>query len=706
MADVPSPLLVAECARSLALSEQQVRTVAGLIADGATIPFMARYRKERTGSLDEEQLRHVRDLLAKLEAREQRRTFVIEAIAAQDKLTSELDRALNGASTIQELEDLYLPFKPKRQTRAEKARVAGLEPLALEILAQKGRGWRSRLGQYHCEAYGSDDDVLAGCRDIIAEMAAHDPAVREPMRRLYHQRGTVEASRAKENAKFADYYNFAEPVKRIKGHRVLALLRGQREGALRLKLSVDSERAMDVLRQRHFRGEQQVALALEDSFKRLVAPAMETEVLNALREAAEADAIAVFADNVRQALLEAPLGPKRVLALDPGFRTGCKLAALDETGALLDHGVIYPVEPHNKTKEAEAVVRNLVGKQKIEAIAVGNGTAGRETEAFVRSLQLKGVVVVMVNESGASVYSASEVARSEFPDLDLTVRGAISIGRRLKDPLAELVKIDPRSIGVGQYQYDVDQKALKATLDDVVVECVNRVGVDLNQASPELFSHVSGLTRTSAANIVAHRSVEGPFDSRTELKKVKGVGPKAFEQAAGFLRITGARNPLDGSAVHPESYAVALDLLQAAGLSSRDIGTPEGAGKLAGIRLEDFVRDEVGMPTLRDIVAELSRPGRDPRDRFEAPSFAEGIDSIDDLAEGMILEGVVTNLTRFGAFVDVGVHQDGLVHVSQIADRFVSDPRAELSLRQRVRVMVISVDRERRRIGLSIRSAG
>ncbi|MFP4378261.1 MAG: Tex family protein [Spirochaetales bacterium] len=693
--------IVPECAESLSLRGRQVQAVAELLDEGATIPFIARYRKERTGSLDEEVLRSVRDTLATLAKREERREYITNQIESQGKMTPELAAAIDAAATLAELEDLYLPFKRKRTTRAEKARQAGLEPLALEIFAQEGRDWKRRVERFLCEAYPDAEAVVAGCRDIIAGLVNEDAKTRAALRELFARRAILATRKAADNPKFEDYYEFAQPVGRLKGYRLLGALRAQNEGAVRLSLAPEEPEALGVLRRLHFRGEPEVEAALEDAYARLLAPSLENELLKELKEQADAEAIGVFAENVRQVLLEAPLGAKNVLAIDPGFRTGCKIAALGEQGDLLEHGVIYPTEPHKKLAEAEAVVRRLVERHAIEAIAIGNGTGGRETEAFIRGLSLPGVIVVLVNESSASVYSASPVAKKEFPELDLTVRGAISIGRRLKDPLAELVKIDPKSIGVGQYQHDVDQKALQAALDDTVSECVNKVGVDVNQASEQLLTYVSGLTTATAANLVKHRSEAGPFGSRAQIKKVAGIGPKAFEQAAGFLRIPGAKNPLDASAVHPESYEVAKKILAAAGVTAA--GVARASEALEAVRLEEFVTEEVGIPTLSDIVAELKRPGRDPRADFEAPSFDARINAIEDLAEGMVLEGVVTNVTQFGAFVDIGVHQDGLVHVSEIADRFVKDPAEELHVRQKVRVKVVSVDAARKRIGLSIK---
>lgn len=685
-----SDTIAAEAAAAVGLTTGQVVAVDTLLTGGATVPFVARYRKEQTGGLDETQIRAVRDALAGIREREQRRAYVLRQIGAQGQLTPALERQITEASLLSEIEDLYLPYRKKRTTRAHRATEAGLEPLAHDIYAQGGREWLSRVTEYRCEAYPEEEDVLAGCRDIIAAWIAEDAETRRAVRSLFAKAARLETKKRAAIDRFAAFYDFSQSVGRIAGHRVLGALRAAAEGAVRLTVRPPEDRAVALLESLHFRGEPEVRSAVADSYRRLLCPSLEGEMTTQLKQQADSDAIAVFTTNLRELLLEAPLGEHAVLAIDPGFRTGCKCAALDATGTLLEHGVIYPVEPHNRTEEAADTVQSLLERHQITVIAVGNGTAGRETETFLRSLELEQVMIVPVDESGASVYSASEQAGLEFPDLDLTVRGAISIGRRLQDPLAELVKIDPQSIGVGQYQHDVDQKLLASALEETVEECVNRVGVNLNQASAPLLRFVSGLSAANARAIVSARG-KRPFRCRAELQNVSGIGEKTFEQAAGFLRVHGGTEPLDATAVHPERYEVAR-LLQA-------------AGDIASVDLSRFTTDEVGLPTLEDIREELLRPGRDPREKFVPPEFREDVTSMDDLADGMVLSGIVTNVTRFGAFVDIGVHQDGLVHVSEIADRYVADPAEELRVRQHVRVRVISVDAERKRIGLSIRQA-
>jgi uncharacterized protein len=705
-------------AGELGLRPAQTAAVAALLAGGATVPFIARYRKEATGSLDEVQIAAVRDRIARLEELEKRRESILGSLRERELLTPELKEAVEGASTMAELEDRYLPYRPKRRTRAAVARERGLEPLADLLLAAAAGDPRFDPTRAAADFVDLEKDVpsvdeaLAGARDIIAETASEDGEIRSRMRALYAReaslRSRVVKGKETEGAKFRDYFEWDEPAARVPSHRVLAMLRGEAEGILRLGVGVPEEKAWAILEARFARGTgaaaDEVRRALADGFKRLLGPGMETESRSELKKRADEEAIRIFAANLTELLLAAPLGGHTVLAIDPGFRTGCKVTVLGRQGKLLHHETIQPHQSKAARAQAADALRRLVSTFGVEAVAVGNGTAGRETEAFVREIGLSvDVIVVMVNESGASIYSASEVAREELPDQDVTVRGSVSIGRRLQDPLAELVKIDPKSIGVGQYQHDVDQAALRRSLDDVVASAVNRVGVDVNTASPSLLSHVSGLGPQLAGNIVAYRDEEGPFRSRRELKKVPRLGPKAFEQAAGFLRIRGGADPLDASAVHPESYGVVQAMASDLGVTTADL--LRDAGLRDRVRLDRYVTDTVGLPTLRDIMAELEKPGRDPRQAFEVFRFADGVESLEDLEEGMRLPGIVTNVTAFGAFVDVGVHQDGLVHISQLADRFVRDPADVVSVQDRVTVTVLSVDLERRRISLSMRGA-
>ena len=704
--------------RESGLPEKHIAAVIALLKEGATIPFIARYRKEKTGSMDEVALTQIRDRVQALEELSARKTAIVKSLTERELLTDELHRAVTAAPTLTQLEDLYEKYRPKRRTRAVMAREKGLEPLALALL-KPGKQVDLKSGPNQLAAgfvdakkdVNSTDDALAGAMDIMAEMVTEDPRVRGSIRKLFYTRGTIQSrlkkGKEEEGAKYKDYFDWSEAGAKAPSHRILAMLRGAGEGMLTLHvLPEEADALADMerffIRGAHPRGGELVRAAVKDGYKRLLSKSMETEYLNALKERADKDAIAVFVKNMEELLLSAPLGEKRVLALDPGFRTGCKLVCLDEQGKLLLDDVIYPHS--GKDKAAGARVRELVEKYKIEAVAVGNGTAGRETEAFVKTLGLPAhVLVISTDESGASIYSASEIARKEFPDKDITVRGAVSIGRRLMDPLAELVKIDPKSIGVGQYQHDVDQKALNAALDDTVRSCVNRVGVEANTASAELLNRVSGLTSAMAANMVKYREENGPFVSRKAFLKVPRLGPKAFEQAAGFLRIRQGKNPLDKSGIHPESYGVVERM-------ARDLGVAVGEllNNEALIRKIDpkaYVTESVGLPTLKDILAELTRPGLDPRERFEAFAFDDTVHEIKDLVPGMVLPGIVTNVTNFGAFVDVGVHQDGLVHISQLADCFVKDPHAVVSVRQKVKVRVLEVDSKRKRISLSMKSA-
>ncbi len=692
-------------AAEASLPEKGVAAVLELLEDGGTVPFIARYRKEATGYLDEVAIIEVRDRALKITELEKRRASIMASCEEQGVLTESLRSSLAAAATMTELEDLYLPYKPKRKTRASVAKERGLEPLAVYLMKQRSAGapLSDVAAKYVSAEKGVETpaDALAGARDIIAEAASEHAAARHRVRQLFARKAVMTTSLSKKTAendpagKYRDYYDSATPVQGAPSHRILALLRGERDDVLKLSIVPEEAEAVGILRGIFVRGEgeesREVDAALRDGYKRLLAPSMEAELRAQLKERADAEAIRVFAANLGAILMGSPYGSRGVVALDPGFRTGCKLAVLSEQGNLLHHEAIYPHPPQNQRKEAETTLRDLLKKYKIDAVAIGNGTAGRETEAWVRALNLS-VHVLMVNESGASVYSASEVAREEFPDLDLTVRGAVSIGRRLQDPLAELVKIDPKSIGVGQYQHDVDQKALKSALDDTVASCVNQVGVDVNTASRELLKYVSGLGPMLAENIVKYRSENGPFASRAALKKVSRMGPKAFEQSAGFLRVVGGENPLDASAVHPESYKVVERMAKDLKCGVRDL--MQDAELRARIAPEKY--SDVGDATLRDILAELAKPGRDPRSGFEAFAFDENVHEIADLIKGMALPGIATNITDFGVFVDVGVHQDGLLHRSRLRGRKNIKPGDRLT------VEVLDVDLERRRIALGL----
>jgi uncharacterized protein len=684
-----------------------------LLEEGATVPFIARYRKEATGSLDEVAITSTRDRLAQLQEMDRRRESILKSLEERGLLTDELKEAIVSSETMTKLEDIYLPYRPKRRTRATIAREKGLEPLAGILLEQEEtKDFFVEAAAFVDPAKGVDspDDALAGARDIIAEWINEEREAREKMRRLYSDKGTfrvkVLPGREEEGAKYRDYFEWEEPVATAPSHRILAVRRGAKEGYLDLRVSPPEDEALALLESRFVKGDgeisQQVKAAAQDSYKRLLSHSMETEIRLDTKNRADNEAIRVFADNLRELLLEPPLGQKSVLAVDPGIRTGCKVACLDRQGKLLHKDTIYPFGSEQSKRAAAQVLRELCERYHVETVAVGNGTAGRETESFIRDLDLSGnIPVVMVDESGASVYSASQVARTEFPDLDVSFRGAVSIGRRLMDPLAELVKIDPKSIGVGQYQHDVNQQALKSSLDDVVTSCVNAVGVEVNTASEQLLAYVSGLGPQLAKNLIAYRNEQGPLQSRDELKNVPRLGPKAFEQAGGFLRIRGGNNPLDASAVHPESYPIVERMARDLSCSLNDL--LEDETRRLQIDLLRYVTDKVGMPTLNDILAELAKPGRDPRSEFEAMGFADGVKEIEDLQPGMRLPGVVTNVTAFGAFVDIGVHRDGLVHVSQLADRFVEDPRQVVRVHQRVTVTIIDVDLERKRISLSMK---
>ena len=699
--------------RELTLQPQQVAATAELLDAGGTVPFISRYRKEATGSLDEVTITAIRDRIAQLAELDARREAILQSLTERELLTDELQAQILAAETMTKLEDLYLPYRPKRRTRATIARERGLEPLAELLFAQAADTDPLAAATAYLDAereVNSVAEALAGARDIIAEWVNEDPQAREQMRAFFARQATLTSQvvlvREQDAAKFRDYFDWSEPVTEAPSHRLLALFRGEREGFLLLKVQPPKEPAQALLHGLFVKSDNtaaaQVAEAAADGYERLLAPAMENELRQGLKQRADEESIRVFTANLRQLLLAPPLGERQVMGLDPGFRTGAKLVCLDRSGRLLHNETIYPTQSEKMATQAAERVRDLVQRFKIEAIAIGNGTASRETESFARGLGLPGVQIVMVNESGASIYSASEVARAEFPDHDLTVRGAVSIGRRLQDPLAELVKIDPKSIGVGQYQHDVDQGELKRALDDSVLSCVNAVGVELNTASKELLTYVSGLGPKLAENVVKHRDESGPFASRKDLNKVARLGPKAFEQAAGFLRVRGGKHPLDASAVHPESYPIVEQMAKDLGVKIEDLMRDEA---LRGqIKLERYVSATVGLPTLTDIMAELAKPGRDPREQFEAFTFAEGIEKLADLQPGMKLPGLVTNITKFGVFVDLGVHQDGLVHVSELADHFVSDPTTAVKVAQQVQVTVLEVDLARERIALSMKS--
>ena len=694
-------------AEELGISENQVKSTLLLFAQGDTIPFVARYRKEATGGLDEVQLAAIRDRKNKLDEFDKRRASILSTLTENELLTDELRRQIEEAESLAELEDIYLPYRPKRRTRAIIARERGLEPLAKIIMAQHA-GDIVAVAEKYVDA-GKDvpttDDALSGARDIIAEWTNENAGVRQRLRRLFATQATISSRVIKDKEEFAgkysNYFDFSESLRRAPSHRVLAMFRGENEGLLRVEVAPPEEVAVQILEKRLIKNSSeaaaQVQLALKDSYKRLLQPSLETEYRNQAKERADREAIRVFADNVRQLLMAPPLGQKNVLAIDPGFRSGCKLVCLDAQGKLLHNENIYPHPPQSEVKQSINKIEQLVGAYKIDAIAIGNGTAGRETERMVKYLRFnREVIAVMVNESGASVYSASAVAREEFPDYDVTVRGAVSIGRRLMDPLAELVKIDPRSIGVGQYQHDVNQTLLAESLQDTVASCVNAVGVEVNTASPQLLAHVAGIGPALAQNILEHRNENGAFASRESLKKVKRFGPKSFEQAAGFLRIRESENPLDRSAVHPESYHIVAKMAQKLKVTVGELMQDEALQKQ--IDIHEFITESAGLPTLHDIMEELAKPGRDPREKFGVFQFTEGVNSLNDLKPGMVLNGLVTNITAFGAFVDVGVHQDGLVHKSKIADTFVRDPADHVRLNQRVKVKVESIDKQRKRI--------
>jgi len=696
-------------ASRLGLHEWQVENTIRLLNDGATIPFISRYRKEMTGSLDEVKLLHIKDEYDRLKELDARKESVIKSIEEQEKMTPELLEKIKAALTMAELEDIYLPYRPKRRTRATVAREKGLEPLAEIIFAQQELDPAHRAEEFMTDDVPTAEDAIAGACDIIAEWINEDENARKGLRQLFEKEAVIYTRVVKgkesEGIKFSDYFEWSEPLKKCPSHRLLAMRRGEEEGFLKLAIEPAEENALDILDSLFIKGRNEsselVRNAIRDSWKRLLSSSMETEFRNISKEKADEEAIRVFADNLRQLLLASPLGEKNVLAIDPGFRTGCKIVCLDRQGNLLHNETIYPHPPQNQTAMSIKKMLSLVNAYKIEAIAIGNGTASRETEAFIKWVKFENdIQVFVVNEAGASIYSASKVARDEFPDYDVTVRGAVSIGRRLMDPLAELVKIDPKSIGVGQYQHDVDQQKLQNTLDEVVMSCVNAVGVEVNTASSHLLTYVSGLGPQLAQNIVDYRTENGPFKSRKDLLKVKRMGAKAFEQSAGFLRIRNAENPLDSSAVHPESYHVVEKMSKDLGCDIRELISNENKRK--EIKLEQYITPVTGLPTLKDIMDELARPGRDPRSKIREFSFAD-IHEMEDLVPGMVVPGIVTNVTKFGAFVDIGIKQDGLVHISNLAKNYVSDPSAVVKLHQHVMVRVLAVDIERKRIQLSMK---
>ncbi len=700
-------------ATELAIKARQVQAVISLIEDGGTVPFIARYRKEATGSLDEVVIAKIRDRIEQLKELDKRRAAILKSIDEQGKLTSDLTKKINEAETMTALEDIYLPYKPKRKTRASMAREKGLESLAEIILLQKAMDVHSEARKFvdKEKGVGSTEDALQGARDIIAEKINENADIRARVRKLFLSRGIIKSRvlKGKEEAaaKYKDYFDREEPVSKVASHRLLAMRRGEKEMFLSLDISPNEEDVFRIIEKEYLKGpneaSMQVEIAIKDAYKRLLKPSIETEIRLETRKKADVEAISVFKENLRQLLLSAPLGAKNVMAIDPGFRTGCKVVCLDKQGKLLKYEAIFPNEPQKNTVQSAATIHELCAKYNIEAIAIGNGTAGRETEQFVKSIGLsKDILVIMVNESGASIYSASETAREEFPEQDVTVRGSVSIGRRLMDPLSELVKIDPKSIGVGQYQHDVDQNALKQGLDDIVISCVNGVGVEVNTASRELLSYVSGLGPALVKNIIAYRNENGPFKSRESLRKVPRMGDKVFEQSAGFLRIKNAVNPLDNSGVHPESYKVVEKM---AGDINESINALISEKELRNsIKIDSNITDTIGLPTLKDIMDELEKPGRDPRKSFEQMEFDDSVHSMEDLKIGMSLNGIITNVTNFGAFVDVGVHQDGLVHKSHLADRFVDNPADFVKVQQKVNATVIGVDIPRKRISLSLKS--
>ena len=701
-------------ASTLSLPEHGVDHTIQLLDEGCTIPFISRYRKERTGGFDEVQIADISDQYERLKELVKRKKTIFKTIDELGKLTPELKQRIDLCWDNTELEDIYMPYKPKRRTKAQIARELGLEPLATLLLLQREQQPKASATRFVKGDVKDADQALQGAQDIIAEIISEDEHSRQQLRTTFQREAMITSKLLKtkkdteEAAKYSDYFEFREPLRRCSSHRLLAMRRGEAEGVLRVSIEVDNEMAIERLKRLHVKGQNPcskfVSESVEDAYKRLLEPSIENEFATLSKQKADDEAINVFKENLRQLLLAAPLGQKRVLGVDPGFRTGCKIVCLDEQGNLLHHEAIFPHPPKNDTLAAGKSISNMVQHYHIEAIAIGNGTASRETTSFIQGIGLPDTVqVFVVSEDGASIYSASKTARDEFPNEDVTVRGAVSIGRRLMDPLAELVKIDPKSIGVGQYQHDVDQAKLKRSLDQTVESCVNSVGVNLNTASQHLLMYVSGLGATLAQNIVDYRKENGAFTSRSQLKKVPRLGPAAFTQCAGFLRIADAKNPLDNSAVHPESYAIVEKMAKDCGCTVKELILDKA--KQQDIKLERYVSDSIGMPTLTDIMAELDKPGRDPRGEVEHFEFDSRVKSADDLMEGMELPGIVTNITNFGAFVDIGVHQDGLVHISQLADRFVSDPTQVVKLHQQVMVRVLEIDKKRNRISLTMKQS-
>lgn len=699
-------------AQSTSLNEHEVENTILLLDEGCTIPFISRYRKERTGNFDEVKITAISEAYDKLKDICKRKETIVKTITDQGKMTDALNKRISECWNANELEDIYLPFKPKRRTKAQIARELGLEPLSAIIMMQRDNNIDMTAKRFVKGGVKDIEAALKGAQDIIAENVSEDERSRQIVRSSFKREAIITSkvvktkAESEEAAKFSDYFDFSEPLKRCSSHRLLAMRRGEKEGILRISISTDDEVCLEKLKKNFVYGKGKCSSltgdAVEDSFKRLIKPAIETEFANLSKEKADEEAIGVFTENLRQLLLSAPLGQKRVMGVDPGFRTGCKIVCLDSQGNLLHHEAIFPHPPINKRSLAAQQIERMVNKYNIEAIAIGNGTASRETVEFIKSLHFdKAVKHFVVSEDGASVYSASKTAREEFPNEDVTVRGAVSIGRRLMDPLAELVKIDPKSIGVGQYQHDVDQTKLKKSLDHTVESCVNTVGVNLNTASQHLLTYVSGLGPTLAKNIVEYRKENGEFKSRAQLKKVPRLGPSAFEQCAGFLRIPGAKNPLDNSAVHPESYKIVEQMAEDAHCTVKDLMTD--SQKRKSIDIKRYVSESVGIPTLSDIMKELEKPGRDPREKIEEFEFDPNVKTPDDLIAGMILPGIVTNITNFGAFVDIGVHQDGLVHISQLADRYITDPTQIVKLHQHVKVKVLEIDKKRNRISLTMK---
>lgn len=705
-------LYAEKISKETGIRPEQINATLALLDEGGTVPFIARYRKEATGTLDEVEITTIRDRAIQLKELDDRKETVLKSMTQGNHLTPELEAKIRNAETMAEVEDIYLPFKPKRKTKASVAREKGLQPLADAIMEQNGINPDELAKEYiNPETVPEIEDAIEGALHIIAESVSENAEARADLRRLFLEKGTITSKvipgKEEEGSKYRDYFEWSEPVSTSPSHRILAMRRAEKEEILSLSIAPPEDEAIILLEKRFVTGKGKdsdlVREAIHDGYKRLLSRSMETEIRLATKEKADSEAIRVFAENLRQLLMASPLGQKKVLGIDPGYRTGCKVVCLDSQGKLLTNLTIYPHSSEAQRAQSAKAVTSLINEFGIEAVAIGNGTAGRETESFCREIIGSKVPIIMVNESGASIYSASEVAREEFPDHDITVRGSVSIARRLMDPLAELVKIDPKSIGVGQYQHDVEQTALRQSLDDVVISCVNKVGVEVNTASSQLLSYVSGLGPSLAKNIVNHRNENGPFKARSELKKVARLGPKAFEQAAGFLRVRGGKNPLDESAVHPESYHIVMKMAEDLGCSVSDLMKNEEMR--SRIQIKNYVTDKIGIPTLTDIMAELAKPGRDPREGFETFSFSEDVHEISDLLTGMKLPGIVTNITAFGVFVDVGVHQDGLVHISELADKFVKDPAEVVKVHQKVKVTVLEVDEKRKRISLSMKSS-